>query len=207
MQPPTSPCAASTKAEDQPIVKALVCDRTFASLDSVASRLLGKWAAQGLWYLGCWRTNSISDYTKFVGTKIILQDPQDQVVHHFASLQAGVATVEIEGGSTASSSYFWPRTMDKKLAMSSLEKKAPQLRRALAALGHATAIHAPNSPGLPLSPRGDEGNSSNSSNSSARIVDGGLDSIASALTASIVSLTHHAQCAAFQCTCKCTCTF
>jgi hypothetical protein len=63
----------------------------------------------------------------------------------------------------------------------------------LAALGHATAIHAPNSPGLPLSPRGDEGNSSNSSNSSARIVNGGLDSIASALTASIVSLTHNAQ--------------
>jgi len=103
------------------IVKALVCDRTFASLDSVAGRLLGSWAAAGLWYLGCWYTNSTADYLAVPGMslqsnnesasasevtaaantapsngqvmKILLQDPTDAIVAFCSSMQAGIASV------------------------------------------------------------------------------------------------------------------
>ena len=40
----------------------LVCDRTFASLDAVAARLLGAWAGYGIRFLTLWRTDVVADY-------------------------------------------------------------------------------------------------------------------------------------------------
>ncbi len=54
-------------------IKLLVCDRTFASLDSVAARLMGTWAEIGIRYLGHWYTNSVTDYLKADCRKVILQ--------------------------------------------------------------------------------------------------------------------------------------
>jgi hypothetical protein len=69
----------------------LVCDRTFASLDSVAERLLGAWASFGLrWVMG-WRTDVVQDYLDTKCARVILQDPNDQIVYHSSSLKSGVA--------------------------------------------------------------------------------------------------------------------
>ena len=55
-------------------VSALICDRTFASLDSLATRLLGgDWAGCGLMYLGLWSTNVVRDYLAAQCPKLILQ--------------------------------------------------------------------------------------------------------------------------------------
>jgi hypothetical protein len=75
----------------------LVCDRTFASLDSVASRLLGQWAGYGLRYLVNWKTDVVSDYLSCSCPKIVLQDPNDEIIANAASLKNGVSTHLILG--------------------------------------------------------------------------------------------------------------
>ena len=40
----------------------LVCDRTFASLDAVAARLLGAWAGYGIRFLALWKTDVVADF-------------------------------------------------------------------------------------------------------------------------------------------------
>ncbi len=70
-----------------------MCDRTFASLDSVATRLLGgAWAGYGLRYLGLWSTPVVSDYLAARCPKLVLQDPNDEIIANVASLKNGVAT-------------------------------------------------------------------------------------------------------------------
>lgn len=54
-------------------VKLLICDKSFASLDSVAARMLGEWASQGLRYIGHWYTNVVLDYLSVNCPKICLQ--------------------------------------------------------------------------------------------------------------------------------------
>eukprot|EP01034_Spumella_vulgaris_P034452 gene34452-42490_t len=74
-------------------VEGLVCDRTFASLDAVATRLLrGMWAGYGLRYLGLWQTHVVSDYLACSCPKLILQDPDDEIIANVASLKNGIAT-------------------------------------------------------------------------------------------------------------------
>lgn len=51
----------------------LVCDRTLASLDAVASRLLGHWAGLGLRLIVNWKTNVVNDYLQCNCPKIIIQ--------------------------------------------------------------------------------------------------------------------------------------
>lgn len=70
----------------------LVCDRTFASLDGVANRMLGTWAGLGLKYLGFWFTNVVSDYLAADCHKVILQDPKDEIIAFPASLRSGVSS-------------------------------------------------------------------------------------------------------------------
>jgi hypothetical protein len=70
----------------------LICDRSFASLDSVASRLLGSWASHGLRGLTFWKTDVVTDYINSKCHKIVLQDPNDEVIAHCASLKNGIAT-------------------------------------------------------------------------------------------------------------------
>jgi len=135
------------------IIKALVCDRTFASLDAVAGRLLGSWAAAGLWYLGCWYTNSVADYLEIPGMpikpsagpgagagngdmgsdsqvmKIMLQDPSDAIVSFCSSMQAGVASViagqRMGRGKNARALHWWPSKMNTALAAANFAGKAP----------------------------------------------------------------------------------
>jgi hypothetical protein len=131
----SSTTGAYAVPDGTPIIKALICDRTFASLDSVAARLLGTWAAHGLWYLGCWRTNNIEDYLSVSCTKIVLQDTSDQIVHNFASLQAGVACSEVEAPHQDTLSlHFWPKNMDKNLRLACFQKNIPPLTEDLQVL-------------------------------------------------------------------------
>ena len=54
-------------------IKLLVCDKSFGSLDAVASRLMGTWASLGLRYLGQWYTNVVFDYLECKCPKLIFQ--------------------------------------------------------------------------------------------------------------------------------------
>ena len=63
----------------------LVCDRTFASLDATAGRLMGSWASLGLRYVGLYRTDVASDYLSARCHKVMLQDPADEIIHNSAS--------------------------------------------------------------------------------------------------------------------------
>jgi hypothetical protein len=62
-------------------VEGLVCDRTFASLDAVATRLLrGMWAGYGLRYLSLWQTHVVADYLACTCPKLILQVNVTEIV-------------------------------------------------------------------------------------------------------------------------------
>ena len=51
----------------------LICDRTFCSLDAVASRLIHNVFGYALKYIVLWFTNSVSDYYNVKCNKLILQ--------------------------------------------------------------------------------------------------------------------------------------
>ena len=51
----------------------LVCDRTFASLDSLAARMMGWWAAMGLRLIGQWHTDVVTDFLAANCPKVVLQ--------------------------------------------------------------------------------------------------------------------------------------
>jgi hypothetical protein len=91
-------CAAAHVARYFNQVDLLVCDRTFASLDAVAERLMGRWASLCLRYLLFWNSDVVSDY---IGAhrcnRVILQDPHDEVIAHPASLRAGLAAAYAYG--------------------------------------------------------------------------------------------------------------
>lgn len=54
-------------------VEALICDRTFSSLDSAASRLMGNWAGMSMRNLVLWNTNVVDDFLQAHCEKLILQ--------------------------------------------------------------------------------------------------------------------------------------
>ena len=54
-------------------VDLLVCDRTFASLDATAARLMGQWASLGLRYLAMYHTDVVSDYLRRLGLGLGLE--------------------------------------------------------------------------------------------------------------------------------------
>lgn len=54
-------------------IRLLVCDKSFGSLDAVASRLMGTWASLGLRYLGQWYTNVVFDYLAAPCPKLMFQ--------------------------------------------------------------------------------------------------------------------------------------
>ena len=83
-------CHVAAHAEPPP--RLLVADRTFASLDAVAEKLLGKWASFGLRYLGLWNTNVVADYSAAACEKVLIQDPADSIIHNTASLKNGLST-------------------------------------------------------------------------------------------------------------------
>jgi len=70
----------------------LLADRTFASLDSVAARMMGQPLAMCVRYLGFWFTDSVSDYLDSKCYKLILQDPDDAIIHNTSSIKTGIAT-------------------------------------------------------------------------------------------------------------------
>jgi pimeloyl-ACP methyl ester carboxylesterase len=85
---------ASTIAADLPddSVALLIADRTFASLDAVASRMLGAWAGPALRTLACWNSNNVDAFLAAKCPRIIIQDPNDEIVYHAASLKSGIST-------------------------------------------------------------------------------------------------------------------
>lgn len=54
-------------------VQALVCDRTFSSLDGAASRLMGNWAGMSLRNLVWWKTDVVDDFMFAECDKLVLQ--------------------------------------------------------------------------------------------------------------------------------------
>jgi len=88
-------CAAHVAAHCPP--ELLICDRSFASLDAVAQRLMGSWAALGLRYVGLYRTDVVTDFLRAPCKKVLLQDPSDEIIHNSASLKNGVATFALLG--------------------------------------------------------------------------------------------------------------
>lgn len=102
----TATGSGSGSREEPPFrIKMLVCDRTFASLDAVAARFLGVWAAYGLVYLGPWQTDCVTPYLEAdTDMKVIIQDPEDAIIDHAASLKTGVATYSSTG-----ETRWWPR--------------------------------------------------------------------------------------------------
>lgn len=71
----------------------LVCDRTFSSLDAVAERLLGPWASWGVRWVCYWNTDVVADFMACrTAARILLQDPNDEIISHCSSLKSGVAT-------------------------------------------------------------------------------------------------------------------
>lgn len=66
-------------------INLLICDRTFASLDSVGSRILGSWAGYGLKYGSLWFSDAVSDYLVAKCVKVILQ--VSVILHSMASVE------------------------------------------------------------------------------------------------------------------------
>ena len=85
--------AAYVAAYSQPSPRMVVMDRTFASLDAVAERLLGYWSNWSLRYLGCWDTDVVKCFTDVPETchKLVLQDAQDAIIHDTASLKSALS--------------------------------------------------------------------------------------------------------------------
>lgn len=65
--------ACSIAANNNNRIAALVCDRTFASLDATASRLMGSWAGNFMKFGAFWNTNVVNNYLKANCPKIVLQ--------------------------------------------------------------------------------------------------------------------------------------
>jgi hypothetical protein len=65
--------ACSIAADPSNKISALVCDRTFASLDATASRLMGNWAGNFMKYGAFWSTNVVNDYLNVTCPKLVLQ--------------------------------------------------------------------------------------------------------------------------------------
>jgi hypothetical protein len=84
--------ACSIAANYPKHISALICDRTFASLDATASRLMGNWAGNFMRFGAFWNTCVIMDYLNAPCKKLILQDPNDEIIYESASLKAGVAS-------------------------------------------------------------------------------------------------------------------
>lgn len=72
-------------------IHALVCDRTFGSLDAAARRILAQWAGSAVKYAAWWNTDVVTDYLSATCAKVMLQDPYDEIIAHPASLKVGVA--------------------------------------------------------------------------------------------------------------------
>jgi len=87
-------------------VDMLVCDRTFASLDAVGERLMGRWAALALTLVARWSTDSAVDFEAVSCEKLVLQDPNDAMIHHPCSLKAGLATRRLYGCDDYSERYL-----------------------------------------------------------------------------------------------------
>ena len=54
-------------------IDALICDRTFASLDAAACRLMGNWAGASMRWCSFWQTNVVSDFMSAKCCKLVLQ--------------------------------------------------------------------------------------------------------------------------------------
>jgi hypothetical protein len=117
----------------------LICDRTFASLDSVASRLLGWWAGLGLRFLGLWNTDVVSDFLSCSCPKVVLQDPADEIIADEASLKNGVATYLVLGDT------LWPlRPLPRVYALAEvLDEPVPCIEEGGVLLAEAETASAP----------------------------------------------------------------
>lgn len=54
-------------------VNAVLCDRTFGSLDAAARRIMAQWAGSAVKYLALWNTNVIDDYLSVSCAKLVIQ--------------------------------------------------------------------------------------------------------------------------------------
>lgn len=103
------------------MVKMLICDKAFGSLDAVASRMLGSWASIGLRYIGHWYTNVVLNYFECSCPKVCLQDPNDEIINHTASLKVAFASLLVLGDR-----YYLKRKLSHQYVVSSyLNEEVP----------------------------------------------------------------------------------
>ena len=83
-------CHAAATCGEQSL---LIADRTFASLERVASALVSEYAAKLLYIVTGWDSNNVDGFLSNVTDKnrLILQDVNDEIVKHRSSLKLGVA--------------------------------------------------------------------------------------------------------------------
>mmetsp|Transcript_17124 Transcript_17124/g.28612 ORF Transcript_17124/g.28612 Transcript_17124/m.28612 type:complete len:1081 (+) Transcript_17124:109-3351(+) len=99
-------------------LRGVICDKSFSSLTAVSRRMLGNWAGTSLSILGRWDTDSVDNYCaindstsdtdihepcgmmnrkKYTPFKLIMQDPDDEIIHHTSSMKIGVAANHLMG--------------------------------------------------------------------------------------------------------------
>lgn len=86
------------------LIHGLVVDRSFSSLDNTAARLLGNWAGYGLRMGAGWTTLAVPDFLRVQVPKLLMQDPEDEIIADPSSLRAGVARAMFARSSSSSSS-------------------------------------------------------------------------------------------------------
>eukprot|EP00428_Durinskia_dybowskii_P077740 CAMPEP_0170356300 /NCGR_PEP_ID=MMETSP0117_2-20130122/1100_1 /TAXON_ID=400756 /ORGANISM="Durinskia baltica, Strain CSIRO CS-38" /LENGTH=996 /DNA_ID=CAMNT_0010610391 /DNA_START=441 /DNA_END=3431 /DNA_ORIENTATION=- len=118
-------------------VDALICDRTFCTLDATAARLMGQWAGIGLKYCTLWSTNVARDYLAAKCPKIILQDPDDEIIANLSSLKNGVAMRLVMGDLSwkmVAEPWEYTYSVYQKAVLPYLDREADLLEKA----GYAT---------------------------------------------------------------------
>mmetsp|Transcript_58950 Transcript_58950/g.140729 ORF Transcript_58950/g.140729 Transcript_58950/m.140729 type:complete len:882 (+) Transcript_58950:108-2753(+) len=77
------------------VVRILIADRTFSTLDRVAKFTFGEWAAKGLMLSWTWADN-LQSFCQARCYKVMLCDPKDQTIPDLASLRTAVANKAVE---------------------------------------------------------------------------------------------------------------
>ena len=93
-------------------LRGVICDKSFSSLTALSRRMLGNWAGTSLSLLGQWDTDSLENYCEINNEncdeelgldvrpkpfKLIMQDPDDEIIHHTSSMKVGVAAKYLMG--------------------------------------------------------------------------------------------------------------
>ncbi|KAI9907653.1 hypothetical protein PsorP6_003171 [Peronosclerospora sorghi] len=74
-----------------PHVRAIIADRTFATVPALAQRLIARWAGTVVDWVMQWETDNVHNYLEAACAKLLCSDPCDAIIVDGASLKSGVA--------------------------------------------------------------------------------------------------------------------